>query len=395
MPQTLRLPRLQIGRQSAGFVQRGHPWVRQDRFTRGLDALASGQAVTLVDEHGKGLASALVDRNHASICARVYHRSPDKPFAWEMAAKRALALRDELIKASDLGPTTCYRVVHGEGDYLPGLRIERLGEWLLVYVRAAAIGPYAEDIARHIADALNIAPRQVVIREHVEDERRTPSAARRLDKGPLDPEQRALAHELGVPLWVEPAARLASGIYVDQRGTREWLIPRVKDQRVLNLFAYSGLFSTCCLRAGAAQATSVDLSAPALSLAAANGEAAGVSDRHQLVHEDCRAFCEATTDTYDIVICDPPTAAQGAGGWLARRDYPLLLTAIRRCMQPGGLLIACVNTLGSPYDLTAALSGAGFSPQSNTLGPSLAGDIPQRKGFAEGRPFRLVVAKAP
>ena len=382
------MKQLTIGRQSAGFLQRGHPWVRKDRFTRGLEQCRSGDVVTLVDERRKPLASALIDRDHPSICARVFHHAPHKTFQPTVAIDRAIEQRRKLVNDE---ATSCYRLAHGEGDFIPGLRMEVLGKWLLVFVRSTAIQPYVKAIAQYGAKRLNIPQQQVVIRQHVEDERKQASAASLLDGSPLNEAAEDQGVECGVPIILEPAARLASGIYVDQRGTREWLHQRCGGKRVLNLFAYTGLFSTSCLVHGAAHATSVDLSSSALQLADRNAALAGVSDRHRSVRQDCISFCQKDRDAYDLIICDPPTAAQGAGGWLTRRDYPKLMAAIRDRLSPGGQVLACCNTLGKTYDLKKCLEQAGLSHLDKNNGPRLASDIPQIRGFPEGRPFELMV----
>ena len=201
-------------------------------------------------------------------------------------------------------------MVHGEGDFIPGLRIEVLNSWLLVFVRSMAIQPYVKRLAQHCAQGLNIDPARVVIRQHIEDERKQESAASILDGTTLDETLEDIGQEFGVPVHLEPAARLASGIYVDQRGTRTWLHSRCTDKRILNLFAYTGLFSISCLAHGAAEATSVDLSKPALSTADRNAQAAAVANRHRSIHQDCLSFCQRDQQAYDIIICDPPTAAQ-------------------------------------------------------------------------------------
>lgn len=381
--------KLYIGRQSAGFIRRGHPWVRQDRFTRGLADLQSGEPVCLVDEQGRGIASALIDKGHPQICARVYHRQAGKAFDPERALGRALERRQALLQDPS---TDCYRLVHGEADFLPGLRIELLGSYLLVLLFSEAMRPYAQDLAQRCAQLCQIPAHRVVLREHYEDQRRRPSQAQMLDARPLDPQASCQAHELGVPLSVQPCAGLASGIYVDQRGTRRWLRERCQGWQVLNLFAYSGLFSTSLLQAGAAQALSLDCSAPALQMAQENARLAGVAEKHQVQQEDCLSFARSCQQRYDLIICDPPTAARGGRGWYSQRDYPVLLQALRRLLAPQGLLVAVSNSLGRPFPLRASLEGMGMHCLREEDGPCLDPDIPLLSGFPEGRPFRLVLA---
>ena len=368
---------LRIGRQSAGFITRGHPWVRPDRFTIGLERLRPGQPVTLVDEHGAPLAEALADPS-SDICARVFARPGT---LWDPAGALAQAWNRRRF-ADD---TDCYRVVHGELDGLPGLRAERYGNVLVLVAFAQAIVPHLEALARTAADLLPGAT--VIVKEHRDDLRRSGVQVR----GAVDPDLLVIGRELGVQVAVRPAQGLATGIYVDQRGTRRWLRQRCQGKRVLNLFAYTGLFSASLLQAGAIEAVDVDLSAPSLAIARENAERNGVTDRHRTVHGDCRGFLEREDRAYDLIICDPPTSAQGADGWVVRRDYPDLLRLAATRLAAGGLLVACCNSLhGKPFPLREAVAAA-LPGGRDVDAPGLTEDIPTRATFPEGKPFRISV----
>jgi 23S rRNA (cytosine1962-C5)-methyltransferase len=219
---------------------------------------------------------------------------------------------------------------------------------------------------------------------------------------------------------------LATGIYVDQRATRIWLQQQIAKRnqhsqrnRVINLFAYTGIFSCAALAAGAEHAIDIDLSGPALATAAKNAANNGHTAHHDIIQGDClQALNELPAQSCDILICDPPTAAGGKNtskgpsaqaaktnamtnkqgtskdtghkGWVVRRDYPTLLQACERVLAPGGLLITCCNTLGrKAFDLPAAVADIGLE----VAAPELGSDLPQKRGFPEGRPFQIVVRK--
>ena len=385
--------RLTVSRATAGFLDRGHPWVRPDRFTKGLERLTAGQSVTLVDERGKGLASALADPG-AEVCARVFHRQPDKAFDPQAAVERAWLRRAALHTDPT---TTCYRVVHGEADFLPGLRVERYGDVLVAVVLADCLMPHLDGVCLALSGLLPGAT--VVVRDHRDDVRRSAVSSWRWQaaggQGALDAEAVITAHELGVPLAVRPFAGLATGIYVDQRATRAWLRPQARGARVLNLFAYTGLFSVSLLHAGAAAALDVDLSAPALAQARDNAALAGVAERHRTITGECRAVLAGLPagELSDVVIVDPPTSAQGEGGWILRRDYPEVLGLAWARTAPGGLLVACCNTLhGKPFALRDALRDAcpGGQPVAT---PEPGIDVPLASGFPEGRPWQLAAVR--
>jgi 23S rRNA (cytosine1962-C5)-methyltransferase len=381
---------LAVSRATAGFIARGHPWVRPDRFTRGLERLRAGDAVDLVDERGVALASALADPA-AEVCARVFHRLPGKKFAAAEAIQRAWERRAELHAAAAAGHTTCYRVVHGEADFLPGLRVERYADILVVVLLADCLTPHIDAICRALSACLATAT--IVVRDHRDDLRVRETASWQWlpegTRGALDPTAMVVGHELGVPLAVRPFAGLATGIYVDQRPTRAWLRPQAAGKRVLNLFAYTGLFSTSLLQAGAATALDIDLSAPALAQAKENAELAGVASRHRTEHGECRKVLSALPENFDCIIVDPPTSAQGEGGWILRRDYPEVLRLAWAKVAPGGMLLACCNTLhGKTFAVAEALAAAAPGGRPLTT-PQLGEDVPQLKGFPEGRPYQL------
>jgi 23S rRNA G2069 N7-methylase RlmK/C1962 C5-methylase RlmI len=171
-------------------------------------------------------------------------------------------------------------------------------------------------------------------------------------------------------------------------------MPQVSGKRVLNLFAYTGAFSICALQAGASHATDVDLAAPALARAQEAAVLNQVADRHTIVHSDCRSFLTSCETTYDGIICDPPTAAQGGDGWILRRDYEDLLALAFQRLTPGGLLVACCNTIGGkPFPLRETSLAAAQKAQvvvSEKTAPELGPDIPVSKGFPESKPFRII-----
>lgn len=373
------MKRLTVGRESAGFVARGHPWIRPDRFTRGLDRLRSGDLCELADEHGRTIALALADPG-AAVCARVVAKAGA---AWDPAA----AMRAAWARRSALhgdAATDCWRAVHGEADALPGLRIERFGSCCSATVTAACILPWLDRALGALAELLPGA--RIIVHEHLDDLRRSGVRSRAWPQGAADPSAVHHGRELGVTYPLRPEAGIAAGLYVDQRANRAWLRSRCAGARVLNLFAYTGAFSLSLLAGGAAEAVDVDLSQPALARAAETAELNRLSG-HRTVRADARAFCREERGRYGIVVIDPPTSAQGGDGWVARRDWPALLALAWPLVAPGGLLLATSNTVGRPFPLREALAAAcpGGRP---VAAPRFAADLPQQPGFPEGAPFR-------
>ena len=287
LPDQTRLPTLQIGRQSAGFIQRGHPWLRRDRFLGSLDGFQAGDSVTLVTDRGERIASALVDPDAAdNIIARVYDNRPDRLFDPSAALFRAAEARARLRRDPQ---TDCFRLVHGEGDFLPGVRVECYGDCAVLLLRCAAACAHTAALVDGLRTILG--HDDIIIREQIDDLRRAPVQARHSSGRALVADREITGLEFDQKYVVMPENDLATGIYVDQRGTRAWLRDQIaqwpQPPRVLNLFAYTGVFSTFALSVGAAAATDMDLAAPALAIATTNAARNGFADRHQVLRGDC------------------------------------------------------------------------------------------------------------
>ena len=381
---------LQVSRSTARFIQQGHPWVRIDKFTKGLAQLKTGEMVTLCDERGKGLASALADPEQ-DICARVYHKRPHKTFQVAMALDQALSKRQALYEDPY---TNCYRVVHGESDFLPALRIESLGQFLVILLRASCIKTYLKDIISWCKK--NFPTSELIIKEQFDDLRRHPLKIYDSNFKACDPQHECIGLEDGVQVLCRPAEDLATGVYVDQRATRQWLRPHCTDKDIANAFAYTGLFSSALLSAGARSSTDIDISAPALELAERNAALNHVADRHKAVVSDSISYFKQQATEFDIIILDPPTAAHGKQkqSWILRRDYPILIEQALKRLRPNGLLVACRNTLGMKKQFALRKHLADHHPELALLdNPSIGIDIPSLKGFPESRPYELVIAR--
>ena len=381
---------LQVSRSTARFIKLGHPWVRIDRFTKGLNALQCGETINLVDERGQQLASALADPDQ-DICARVYHRRPGKTFDIAQALNAAKKRRQALV---DDPETNCYRLVHGESDFLPALRIEVLGDYFVILMRAPCIREHLSEILKWAHSSY---PQlSIVIKEQFEDLRRHPLRIYDAEQKPVDANSECTGLERGVQVICRPNEDLATGVYVDQRATRDYLRERCENKRIANAFAYSGLFSSALLKANAASSVDIDIAAPALELATRNAALNGVSERHSIVVGDSIQFFKQSKDEFDIIILDPPTAAHGKGkqSWILRRDYPILLEAALSCLANDGMIVACRNTLGSKKQFGLRQHIQKAHPNLKLLeNPSIGCDIPVIKGFPESKPYELVIAK--
>ncbi len=297
-------------------------------------------------------------------------------------ARRAL-LADPMIEA--------LRLIHGDGDDLPGLMVDRFGDVLIVNVlegslvleepllaelmeelrrRVGARGIYRKVFARDRSEAL----------ASLESAHRDPKAWIGQDSTP----QFAI-HEHGVAYLVRPFDGYAVGLFLENRGNRAWVRGVARHKRVLNLFSYTCGFSVAAAVGGARETTSVDVSAKALSWGRENLAANGLAEAgHRFVRCDAGEFLRRAVRQrrrYDLVILDPPTFGRVKGRrrpFVFRAALPALLKQAFHVLEPSGWLLICTNHRESGYaELESAVcAAAGGRPRIErvALEPDFAGD---------------------
>ncbi len=317
-------------------ARHGHPWIYSGAVERleGLADASPGELGEIIAADGAWLALGTV-HPHAALCARILRFTPgpiDVP--WFTARLRAAArLRAQVVAAG----TDAYRCVHAEGDQLPGLIVDRYGEWLVVQCLTAGMA----HLERLWLPALCAAfPARGVI-ERAQRGRRDVEIDRpaRLLLGEAPPETLEIAegaHRFSVRL----SEGQKTGFYLDQRENRALIAPLAAGRSVLDAFCYTGAFAVAMGAAGASRVVAVDTSRPALELAAENWLRNGLPP--QLLTRErapVQEYLRATRERFDLLILDPPpfarTHGQVAGAARAYKD--LNMHALRR-LAPGGYL---------------------------------------------------------
>jgi 23S rRNA (cytosine1962-C5)-methyltransferase len=294
-------PLLRLKPREGRRARAGAPWVFANELV--LDAkakaLAPGALVRVESDDKDKKEFGLGYFNPKSLIAvRLFamHGAADQGFFEERLA-RALSLRQSLYD------TPFYRLVHAEGDGLPGLTIDRFDEACVVQVTTAGMEALLDPMLAAL-DAV-VAPKTVILRND------TPSRAL---EG-LDSYVRAVkgeatridVEENGALYFAEPASGQKTGWYYDQRDNRAFMAKLAKDKRVLDAYCYTGGFAIAAARAGAAETTAIDSSAPALQLAEDAMSANGANIR--FIKADVFEELErigASGKKFDIVIADPP-----------------------------------------------------------------------------------------
>lgn len=338
-----------IGQESVRMVELGHPWIIADGYTKRWPAGQAGQIVELSDDKGRFLASALLDPQER-IVARVLSRERMRlDRTW--LAKRIQAAIDLRRHHAGLGDdTTAYRLVNGEGDGLPGLTVDRYGDWLMVQIYCHGWRAHLKLITAVLQDLLaptgiyeKARPQKTRELEAVSDSKRYG----RLLAGTAAPGNlEVLENSLTFRISLEQG--LNTGLFLDQRRNRRDLMTRAAGKRVLNLFAYTGAFSVAAAAAGARLVTSVDASPGYSEWARANFGANRLNPKqHEFIVGDCLevlADLARRKKVYDIILMDPPSfSTTTKSRFTTRGGTADLVAASLPLLTDGGLLIASSN----------------------------------------------------
>ena len=413
------LPELRVSDETARVIRRGHPWILPDDASDSAARFRPGTLVRVVSRGGGDLGWARVEGDQR-LAARVWalgELSARQVPSVEARVARALARRRDLLVDVGTSGTNAFRLIHGEGDALPGLVIDRLGPLLRVLVMGRASDFIRERVLAALRRQLPLTPEgeewSILELSHVRGAGKSDFDRVRWVSGGPDAiaECGLLISDVGFqvlerglrfsvdPGWETPReVRPGYGLFVDQRENRARLEPHAaRGGDWLNLFAHTGAFTASLLAAGAERVTSVDLSAAYLKRLEANLSAnldRGVDlTRNESVRVDGRHFFETLRpdQRFAGIVLDPPTAAAaGQRFWSLRRDLEPLL---RRCVErldSGGVLLVTQNQNGPPLGLDRMLERIASRAERSIerLEAAPAGvDHPGLPGFPEGEPF--------
>jgi 23S rRNA (cytosine1962-C5)-methyltransferase len=341
--------RLKEGKERA--LLRRHPWIFESAIARGGGD--SGETVRVESHGGQFLAWAAFSPA-SKIRARAWSFDESQriePSFFTAAVERAVRARSRFDIPSD-----GLRLVHGESDGLPGLIVDRYGDTLVAQFLAAG----AERWKPVLADALLQATGLARLYERSDSSSRSleglPAAAGWLrGEGPTD----LAIREHGWQFRLDIARGHKTGFYLDQRDSRGKFAAyanRLRFQRVLNCYCYTGGFTVAALMGGAAHVTSIDSSAPALQRAsdhvALNGIEPGRADFLDAdVNASLRRFIEEGR-RFDAIVLDPPKLAPTvAHAERAARAYKDVNRLALTLLEPGGVLFTYSCSGGISADL--------------------------------------------
>lgn len=330
-------PEIKLRRGKSDSVKRFHPWIFSGAIQSLSDNLKEGDLVSVTDENGDFLAVGFYQIGSIAVRILSFQNEEINTVFWKRKLEAALDVRRKLQLAGNAQNTT-YRLVHGEGDTLPGLIIDIYNDTAVMQAHAVGMH-YAREI---IADVLIDIYGGELKNVYYKSEGTLPyKAALNLQDGFIRGGTDVnVAIEYGLKFHIDWTKGQKTGFFIDQRENRLLLEKMAKDRKVLNMFCYTGGFSVYALRGGAQLVHSVDSSAKAIDLTRENVELNfPETDKHEAFAEDAFRYLEKMAGEYDLIILDPPAFAKHKDALRnAIKGYTRLNETAIRKIKKGGII---------------------------------------------------------
>ena len=337
---------------------RFHPWIFSGAIHHLDNNIEEGEVVRVVTEKGDFIAVGHYQQGSIAVRVLTFNDVEIDDNFWTSRLQSALQMRLAIGLANN-PQTNAYRLVHGEGDLLPGLIIDIYGDTAVM--QAHSIGMH---LARHtIASAL-----AKVMKDHISNiyyKSETTLSFMEPENGFLLGEtDNNIAIENGLKFYVDWLRGQKTGFFVDQRENRSLLEKYSKDKNVLNMFCYTGGFSFYAMRGGAKSVHSVDSSAKAIELTRRNVELNFPNDpRHEAFCEDAFKYLDKISG-YDLIILDPPAFAKHRGALHnALKGYTRLNQKAIEKIEKGGILFtfSCSQVVTKEHFRNAVFTAAALA----------------------------------
>ncbi len=331
---------LRLKKGSDARLSNSHLWVFSneiDTAVTPLKGIEPGEPVKVERANGQFLGFGYANP-HSLISARILSHQSNKPWDAALLSERlatALALREGMHAKS------YYRWVHGEGDLLPGLVVDRYNDLVVVQINTAGMERFKDEIVKALGKHDNV--NHIVLRND--------NAIRELEQLPLyretalgNPPESLVIVENDIEFKVPAELGQKTGWFYDHRDSRLALRKWVKGKRVLDLYTYLGAFGLNAAKAGAASVLAIDSSEVAVNAANENAKDNGLSDVFTAKQDDAveamRALF-ADGELFDVVVLDPPAFIKKRKDRDAgMRHYQLNNRLAMKLLKPGGLLLS-------------------------------------------------------
>jgi 23S rRNA (cytosine1962-C5)-methyltransferase len=373
-------------------LRSGHPWLFRDAI-EAFEAPA-GTPVRVLDRNGRFLAVGVAEAGPIGV--RVFSLRDEAVDAVLLRGRiaRAFALRARCIPEH----TDAFRLLHGEGDALPGFVCDRYGKAAVLKLDGEA----APALCAMFLDALIPMLEQHGITSLILRTSRKQADASELVWGPA-PARELIVLEHGMRLWTNLYEGQKTGLFLDHRETRRRVRQLARGASVLNLYGYTGGFSVAAGLGGATHVTTVDSAKPALALAERSFRENDLSDSDHVCHAaDVLVFLESAAKSgkrYQLVIADPPNfAPRKSAVENAQKAYEALHAAALGVLEPDGLYLAasCSSHIGRTAFEESVRRGAAHARRVVQVREQSGApaDHPRLLAFPEGDYLKVLLARA-
>lgn len=398
--QLTKYPAVRLKKPLERALRSGHPWVFRDALepraaTDATDATdAPGTQVRVLDRQGRFIATGLVDAGPIGVRVFSLRDEPIDTALFASRIRRALELRARVVPEH----TDAYRLLHGEGDTLPGFVCDRYADCAVLKLDGEAAQARLPSLLEALTPQLSaLGITGLIVR----------TSRKQADNCELvwgsAPARELTVHEHGMRLWTNVFEGQKTGLFLDHRETRRRVRMLSSGLSVLNLYGYTGGFSVAAGLGGATRVTTVDLAKPALALAERSFVDNGLSGSlHTCVADDAVAYLSAAKERgerYQLVIADPPNfAPRKTAVESAQKAYEALHSAALSVLEPGGLYLAASCSSHVDRALFEETLRRGASYQRRILQVlELSGapaDHPRLLAFPEGDYLKVLLTRA-
>jgi len=361
MSRSLPVIGLKSGKEQS--LLRFHPWVFSGAIGHLPPGLREGEVVQVMSREGKSLGWGHYQIGSIAVRMLTFGEEPPGPDFWTERIASALEVRRRAGLTGQPG-NDVFRLIHGEGDGLPGLICDYYNGVVVLQAHSAGMFLARGEIARALGEVMGGALSAV----YDKSEKTVPY------KAGLDPRDGYLSGRAQVPYEVtEHGLRFRvdwetgqkTGFFIDQRENRQLVGQYSQGRHVLNMFCYTGGFSVYALRGRAALVHSVDASRSAVEMSHVNAGLNFPGDgRHEAFAADAFAFMNGMGGKYDLIILDPPAFAKHQEALpQALKAYKRINAKAMELIRPGGLLFtfSCSQTVARDRFREAVFSGAALS----------------------------------
>ena len=346
-------------------LQRFHPWIFSGAIQRIEGKPEEGDVVTVYTNDHKFIARGHVQVGSIAVRVLTFNDEPVDQAFWTRRIATAFDLR-ERTGISSREDNNTYRLVHGEGDNLPGLIVDIYGDTAVMQAHSVGMHVSRMEIAKAMQEVMGDKLKNIYYKS---DTTLPYKADINKDNGYiLGGNAGNISTEYGLKFHIDWLRGQKTGFFVDQRENRSLLEKYAKGRKLLNMFCYTGGFSIYALRGGAEIVHSVDSSSKAIDLTNANVEINFPGDtRHTAYAEDAFNFLDRMGNNYNLIILDPPAFAKHRDSLRnALIGYRRLNAKAIEKIQPGGILFtfSCSQVVSKENFRTAVFTAAAMAKRN-------------------------------